>query len=242
VADDPFAPTADPARYVRRDACERALAELIRALGRSRGPVALTGPPGLGKTLLLRVLAERLRGCACPVHLPYPALAASDLCAWALKELRIPGDGDPEAAVVAAARRARRPIVLLVDEASLLPLATARRLAHLCAASRGALRVVAAASDAAGTSAVVAALGPELQEVRFHRPMSPSETACYVRERLARSGAAPALQAPFDPLAVARLHGESGGVPRRLHQLASQMLLGAHPAAGEALSARPPRP
>ena len=229
---DPFAATADPALYVRREACERALAELVRALARSRGPVALTGPPGLGKTLLLQVLAGRLRGRASPVHLPYPALPAADLCAWALGELDIPRDGDPEAAVVAAARRARRPILLLVDDASLLPLATARRLADLCAASGGAVRLVAAATDAAATGAVVAALGPELREVRFRTPMSPQETACYVRERLARSGAAPALQAPFDPAAVARLHGESGGVPRLLHQLASQMLLGAHCAAG----------
>jgi type II secretory pathway predicted ATPase ExeA len=228
VADDPFATTADPARYVPRAACERALTELVGALGESRGPVALTGPPGLGKSLLLRLLGERLCGRAFPVHLPYPALPAADLCAWALGELGVAGDGDPEAAVLAAARRARRAIVLLVDEASLLPLAAARRLAELCAASRGALRVVTAASDAVGTGAVVAALGPELREVRFRTPMSPGETAVYVRERLERARADPATRARFDTAAVARLHRVSGGVPRLLHQAAARLERAAH--------------
>lgn len=226
---DPFSTTADPAAYVPRPATERALAELARRVLASPAAVALTGPIGLGKTLLLRVLAARLDGGARAVYLPYPALPPEGLCAWALRDLGEPPDANPEAALLAVARRgfaAGRPLVLLLDEGAGLPLASARGLVDLCAESGGALRLVVAASDGVTTGSVLAALGHGAVEVRLRAPMSAAETTEYVARRLALGGVAPAARARFGRRELARLHAASGGVPRRVHDLAARLLRG----------------
>jgi general secretion pathway protein A len=226
---DPFPTTADPAAYVPRPATERVLADLACRVLASPAPLALTGPIGLGKTLLLRVLAGRLDGGAQAVYLPYPALPPEGLCAWALRELGEPADAKPEAALLALARRggaAGRPLVLLLDEGAGLPLASARGLVDLCAESGGALRLLVAASDGVTTGSVLAALGHGAAEVRLRAPMSEAETAAYVARRLELGGAAPAARARFGRRELARLHAASGGVPRRVHELAARLLRG----------------
>jgi len=228
-ARDPFPTTADPADYVPRAATERALAELGRGVLDGGAPVALTGPLGLGKTLLLRVLAQRLEARAQSIYLPYPALPPEGLCAWALRGLGLPESGNPEAALVAHARalaEAGRKLVALLDEGAGLPVASARGLVDLCAESRGALQLVVAASDGLATGSVLAALGAGAHEVRLRTPMSAAETAAYVARRLALADAAPALRARFGSRELARLHAAAGGVPRRVHVLATRLVRG----------------
>ena len=101
---DPFATTASPAAYVPRATCERALAAMAAALDDGASVVALSGPPGLGKTLLLRLLESRLRGRRTLVYLPYAALPAADLCGWALAVLGRAAQGDTAAALGSEAR------------------------------------------------------------------------------------------------------------------------------------------
>jgi type II secretory pathway predicted ATPase ExeA len=230
---DPFPMTADPAAYVPRPATEQVLADVARHVLASPAPVALTGPIGLGKTLVLRVLAVRLGGGgAQAVYLPYPALPPEGLCAWALRELGEPIAANTEVALVAHARRraagGKGLLALLVDEGSGLPLETARRIVHLCARSNGALRLVVAASDGLTSGSVLAALGPSAKEVRLRTPMSATEMAVYVERRLELAGVAPALRARFGPRALARLQVASGGVPRRLHKHAAWLLRSEH--------------
>ena len=55
---DPFGPSANPSAYVACEASERARAILERSLDQGRVG-ALLGPPGHGKTLLLRLLGGR---------------------------------------------------------------------------------------------------------------------------------------------------------------------------------------
>jgi len=108
AASDPFESTANPARYVPRPATERVLRTIEQALEDQAGPVALTGPTGLGKTMLLHVLAERLAGRFRIVRVPYPALSGPELCRWVLEGLDEPasvaGD-DPEGALLDLAFR-----------------------------------------------------------------------------------------------------------------------------------------
>ena len=74
---DPFALTCAPRCYVARPACEAALASLEAALCAGR-MCALSGPPGIGKTQLLRVLEARLAGRLRSVYVPYGALEPAD--------------------------------------------------------------------------------------------------------------------------------------------------------------------
>ena len=225
---DPFAFTCNPAAYVARPACEEALAALERAL--AAGPiVALSGPPGIGKTLLLRVLESRLRGRMRCLYVPYGALDAKGFCqlVLGLLERTVNPTLEPEQQLVEVVRdegASGRPVVLLLDDANAVPLPTLRWLVALTHSLVGALRLLAVPVDDALAARALAALGAGVAHVRFVQPMDTDETARYVAGRLTQSGAAAATLARLTPDVVRWLHRESAGVPRRLHQLAAWIL------------------
>ena len=119
---DPFGDTCDPRLYVPRAATEAALEALRASLAAGRGVTVLSGPAGLGKTMLLRVLATQLVDARC-VYLPYPALGIDELARVALDALGEPTDPSVGAQSLAAALRhgLGKPVVLIVDDASALP-------------------------------------------------------------------------------------------------------------------------
>jgi type II secretory pathway predicted ATPase ExeA len=224
---EPFGFTANPAAYIPREATERALSQLLEA---ARGPervAALTGPPGLGKSLLLHLLAERLEEEVHPVFLPYGALTPDDLCAYALDRLGSPRTDDPVGVLKAYARHLKEQssaLLLLIDDTGAVPLFTLRWLSDLLRSSDGSMRGVFAVTDDVNSGAVVAALGSAVAVVRLANPMTPEETASYVEAHLAVGRVSGAVRALFDDDTVTRLHELSGGVPRRLHTAAQAVL------------------
>lgn len=224
---DPFSLTADPEAYVPREATERALLALVQAVDEERRPAALTGPGGLGKTLLLHLVGERAGPGWRPVHLPYAALAPEELCAWVLATLGEDDGGAPLAALHAVIERWHEQgegMLLLVDDAGALPVATARWLGELAGAVAGRFGLVVTAGDSGGGQSM-AALG-DVHVVRLAEPMSEQETADYLGFRLARAGVPHAVRDRFTPSAVRRLHAIAGGNPRRLHIAAADLLRG----------------
>lgn len=244
---DPFASTADPALYLPREATESALERLEAGLRSGARVQVLSGPAGLGKTLLLHVLAARVADAFRPLYLPYASLGWQDLCAWILGLLGEPPGAFPDRELLASARRSAlhgRPLLLLVDEASGMPPDSAAALAELVEEADGALRLLLVPVDDARAGRMLALLARDVEELRLSAPLTLEETERYLRTRLVRGDVDFALQRRFDADTVATLHRLSGGNPRRLHHLAGEVLRGNRAAlpgseAREALGAVP---
>jgi type II secretory pathway predicted ATPase ExeA len=225
---DPFGETTDPGVYVARTASEAALEALWSALEERRLP-ALVGPPGIGKTLLLHRLAARAETTArrVAIHLPYAAIEADELCRWVLGQLGVTESRSPREVLLCRAKTLAaegRGLLVAVDEASGLTRETAECLAGLSWQAGGALGIVMAATDDARASRALAALGIDLEPVRYTRPLDLAETAAYVSGRLAQRGAPLALRTRFDDEAVGWIYRLSGGIPRRIHEVASMLI------------------
>jgi type II secretory pathway predicted ATPase ExeA len=229
---DPFALAADPDGYLPRPATEQALAALETTLREGRRPAALLGPPGLGKTLLLHLVARRLDDRLRSVYLPYAALPLDELCAWSLSLLGFSQSSDTICDLVETGSQLLSRgsgLLLLIDDASAMPLPTARKLGDLVAGSAGALRLLAAAAEGPSANRMLAATGANVHVVRLIDPMSEEETREYVRARLARARIPASITAHFDAATLRRIHRQSAGIPRRVHSVASAVLRGGTP-------------
>ncbi len=219
---DPFDVTSDPAYYVPREATQDLLDGVESSLRKGARAIAVTGPPGLGKTMLLRVLERRLRGGYRPLRISYTALLPDEFCRWILTLEGEPAAQDAEAALLELVRRlarSRTTLVLLLDDAGSIPIPTVRRLVELAGEADGAMRVVLFAADDVRTARILDALGADAVMLRFSEPMSEDETAAYIHARLDRAIAPTALVERFDPEVVAQLHVDSAGIPREIHRL-----------------------
>jgi type II secretory pathway predicted ATPase ExeA len=215
---DPFSDTADPAFYVPRDASDRALSELIECATRPDRPVALLAPPGLGKTLLLHLLAARLPPALRVVYVPNPVLEPAELCAWTLGCLGSPPWSDPIAVLAAYAEHRAAcggALVWLLDDAHGLPEATARWLGYVVARSGGSLRLVVAAIEEERTTKTLDALGQLVRIDALAQCMTPQETARYVSERLTLACVGPELRELCQDAPDA-VRETSAGVPREV--------------------------
>jgi type II secretory pathway predicted ATPase ExeA len=237
-ASDPFALTADPAAYCPRAAHEAALFALGERLAETPACAALVGEAGLGKTLLLHVLADRCQGASECVYVPFPRLEPAGLWRWVAAGLHAGGTAGDRAAVLAHARRRReegRRLMLLVDDAGALPPETLRDLIAACLCDIGLVLAL--------TPADVARMGglpAPIHRVDVGPPMTLAETHAYVNARLRRADPSGGMAERLDAQRVAELQRAAGGVPARLHVLLDAWLRGAAPEA--ALEARRPEP
>jgi type II secretory pathway predicted ATPase ExeA len=230
-APSPFRLCASPEAYVPREASERCLGELEAfAQGGEPRVALLFGPSGMGKTLLLRVLAARLEGRLRSVYVPNPIFAPRELCLWALEALKVPREGDPEAALLRTAESLRREgggLLLLVDDVELLPTRTQAWIFAVARRAGGALRAVLAGVDADRRDQLLECAVGGLQLVRLEEPMSAPESAALVRAELERSGAAPEVCARFDEAGLAEIHRRSRGLPIHVQNEAAAIAGGA---------------
>jgi len=241
---DPFPATSNPNAYLPLPAWEVARRTLREALISGHQVCALTGPTGLGKTMLLRVLEVDLKASHRCVYFPYAALEPADLVRWAHGLLDVPwqADGDPEAQLARLAQPEDddRPLLLLMDDASALPPETARWLVACCGRlTRLSLLIVPV--DDCRSHRIVAALGLDALEVRLATPLTREDTDAYVHVRLRHAGVSDEVRARFSARAVSWLHRTTGGNPRAIHALAAWMTNREGPVP-EALAAAPLTP
>lgn len=226
-APEPFGQTSNRSSYTPREVTERTLARLLESIREFRPVTIVSGPPGLGKTLLLHVLAHRLDEEVHPVFLPYGALTPEDFCVIVLNELDSAPNDDPVGMLKAYALHLQEidsALLLLIDDAGAMPAASLRWCCEFARSMSGAVRCIFAVTDDAHSGEVIAALGSDVLEVRLAAPMTRKETDDYVEVQLAIGRASGAVRALFDEPTIARLFEASGGVPRRLHTAAQAVL------------------
>ena len=124
---DPFSRIPDIAGYLPRPATERALGLLAEAAHRGDRPVVLAGPPGIGKTLLLHLLADRMLSDQRPVFVPIPTLPPAEFWQWIVASLGLEGGSDPLGALEQS-HASGLPVSLLIDDATSLPFETIEAL------------------------------------------------------------------------------------------------------------------
>ena len=214
---DPVA-SVDPTAYVPRLSLELALAELSELIGKTPACAALTGEAGLGKTLLLHVLRERLSVTFECLYLPFGRLDPNGFWSGVSVAIGLGSGDDDRGAVLGRARSLAADgsgLVLLVDDAGAIPAAFQAELIAACA-TPGLSLVLAFAS---GELAQQGTLPAQVRRIDLGPPMTPVETRAYAQARLRQLDPEGSSSARLGVRAAAEMHEASDGVPARLEAL-----------------------
>ena len=257
---EPFSIAPDPRFLFMSEMHREALAHLLYGLGGGGGFVLLTGEIGAGKTTVCRAFLEQLPAHCAVAYIFNPRLTANELLQAVCNEFGVPplaaspGDAsvkqlvDALNAFLLQAHAQGRQGVLIIDEAQSLSsevLEQLRLLTNLETSERKLLQIMLIGQpELRGLLA-----RPELEQLaqrviaRYHLPaLDPTQTLRYVQHRWSVASAprsdAATVPLPFQPVALARIHGLTGGVPRRINLLCDRALLGAY-AHGRARVDRP---
>ncbi|MGE0756808.1 MAG: ExeA family protein [Pirellulaceae bacterium] len=233
----PFPATPIVANYFPAQSIESARQALMRVVERAEGPGFVVGPTGVGKSLLLRALAEHFAEAFRVVLLSGTRVSTrKSLLQSILFELGLPYRGMDEGELRLALIDALRPsdkcpngILLLVDEAHTLPLRLLDEIRMMTNVVR----------DGQPRARLILAGGPSLEE-RFANPkveslsqriaarcylhsLTRDETIEYVRAQLSWVGGDPdVLLAEDAPRAI---YQASDGIPRLINQICDHAFL-----------------
>jgi general secretion pathway protein A len=233
----PFQLTPDPRFWFDTATHGKAMAYLGYGLSQGEGFVVITGDPGAGKTTLMGHLLGELDGERLNVvKIVSTHLRADDLLLLVAQGLGLPGDFLSKAALLSAiehglhriAREGRRTL-LVVDEAQALPgesLDELRMLSNFQAGGYPLLQIFLLGQP----EFRLVLQQPAFEQLRqrviaMHHlaPMEVEEVEAYLMHRLQCVGWQGRPRFTGDALVA--MHRWSGGIPRRLNQLASRVLL-----------------
>ncbi|MGQ9725352.1 MAG: ExeA family protein, partial [Tepidimonas sp.] len=229
ITPDPSAFFAGAQRGALREAIEHAVLD-------TPGIVLVVGEVGSGKTMLCRLLAQRLQARACDlIYLANPAFAPQEILRSMLADLGEDAGGDApllrlQQALLARHQRGRS-VVLLIDEAQAMPPASMEEiklLSNLETAQHKLLQIVLFGQPEIEATLTV----PQLRQVRDRvvnrfviPPLNIEDARRYVEHRLACAGSGG--RTLFEENALLLLARLGHGSLRRLHILADQALLAA---------------
>ncbi len=214
------------------------LEALLYAITHDEGIVKVTGEVGSGKTMLCRVLMERLPAQVETIYLANPSLARDEIMLAILDDLDVPNAGDRSSLIlrslqerlVALYAEGRR-VVVLIDEAHAMPVETLeeiRLLSNLESKRHKLLQIVLF-----GQQELDEVLGtPQMRQLKervIHsfrlEPLVRSDIGTYLMFRMRLAG----YKGPdiFSDGAVRLITDASEGLTRRVNILADKALLAA---------------
>ena len=245
----PFGITPNPAFFYAGNTRGALLGALLYAVTRGEGILKVSGEVGSGKTMLCRMLERQLPPQVDVIYLVHPSLGPQDVVYAIAGELGLPLAGKRGVEVLRllhadliARHAAGRQVVLLVEEAQAMPLATLeqiRLLTNLETAQHKLLQIVLFGQPELDASLNLPALR-QLKERITHSFTVPAMAPDLLGEFLAfRLHAAGYRGAPlFGPDALRPIARVSQGSVRRINILADKALLAAFTDDATAVTAR----
>jgi len=215
------------------------LEALIYAVLHDEGIVKVSGEVGSGKTMLCRVLMERLPQHVATIYLATPSLARDEILHAIADDLELRVSPDRRSVALRELQEhlialygAGRRVVILIDEAHVMPedtLEQVRLLSNLESNRHKLLQIVLFGQPELDETLAKAALR-QLRDRITHafrmRPLVVTEVAKYLSFRMRAAG----YRGPevFTPRAVRLVSRASGGLTRRINILADKALLSAY--------------
>lgn len=236
----PFKITPDPDFFFEGGSRGAVLGALLYAVAQGEGIIKVTGEVGSGKTMLCRVLQQRLGTSVDMIYLANPNVAPDEILhAIALEmQLKLPRDATRVEAIHAlqktlVARHAKgRQVVLFVEESQGMPIGTLeeiRLLSNLETEQHKLLQIILFGQPELDENLQK----PDIRQLRERitnsfdlAPFDREDIAEYLRFRLRAAGyRGPDL---FPPAAVDLIAQASKGLTRRINIIADKALLAAY--------------
>lgn len=231
LSGNPFAAKISPAAVFRSKTFSEALSRLDFFLETAEGIAAFAGPPGCGKTTLLRTFARNVSEKARVVCWNFSSSHSYGLLAAIIRYL---GHKPPRCKTEAALRLAdclcdgQTLPIIAVDEAHLCPDDSLQDLRLLLEidSPKPILLLLLGLPELSERFAQthLRSLRQRITTSHILSPLSREESDNYIDHRLRGVGASLKL---FDPNALNAIFDHSLGVPRAIHQVASRALLAA---------------
>jgi len=230
----PFSITPDPGFFFEGGDRGAFIAGLLYAAQQGEGIVMVVGEVGSGKTLMSRLLLNRLQPHVDTVYLPNPSFSRDEIIDVIARDLGVAAQGMRLEALqqeLIKRHEQGRQVVVLIDEAHAMPaesIEEVRRLSNLETNDRKLVQLVLCGQPELDT--LLAA--PHLRQVRDRvvyrlvlRNLSRSDASAYLDHRLRVAGWRGGRM--FSWLAERLLLADAQGRARRLNLLADKALLAA---------------
>ncbi|MGE0608565.1 MAG: AAA family ATPase [Pirellulales bacterium] len=233
----PFVAAPSPDRYFAGASIEAARVALTRSIERGEGPGMISGPSGIGKSLLLEVLARHFKGRLDPARLTGGHLTTRRALLQVISfELGLPYRGKEDAELrlglmehLTRPERASSGMLLLVDEAHNLPIRLLEEIRMVTNIIR----------DGQPRVHLVLSGGPALEEKLAHpkldslsqrlaarcylEPLSRAETYDYVAHQVSLAGGE--WEKIFSRASCEAIYRATAGIPRLINQVADHALM-----------------
>lgn len=212
---------------------------LLYAIVHDQGIVKVTGEVGSGKTMLCRMLTERLPARVIPLYLANPALSRDDIAFAIAEELGLGFEGNMRTSAIVRNLQERlialhadgRQVVVLIDEAHAMPAETLeqiRLLSNLETSRHKLLHIVLFGQPELDQMLAKPDMRQLRERITHHftlAPLTREDVASYIDFRMRTAG----YRGPevFSARAVGMISRASHGLTRRINILADKALLAA---------------